>query len=106
MKMLTAAELRAFGSLPDHTIIPLTAPSGPVLADALEIADSTARSDIECHCGHAVPYQPSERHWYDLGTADPEDRAHVDQAERYLTSRGLLDRHPENARWVSPRGGV
>lgn len=62
-----------------------------MLADAMEIADSCARSDIECNVMQAFQ-TPDLRRWYDSSTADPEDREAIDQALRYLEARGILVR--------------
>ena len=38
--------------------------------------------------------------YYDLDDVD-EDTVSVDEEAAYLDSRGLLDHHPDNPRWVS-----
>lgn len=61
-----------------------------MLADAMEIADSCARADIECNC------QPredaTEGRFWDISTADEHAKAMIEQAVRYLDARGLLIR--------------
>jgi hypothetical protein len=67
---------------------------------AHEIADSCARSDVECHC-HAQHH--SGRYygqWYDLTTLEAEDVEIVGKSVRYLELRGLLKRHPEDRNLV------
>lgn len=102
MKMHTLQELRGYGLCPDHQIIPITADNGPMLADALEIADESALMDIECCCKAVAPAGAGQMFW-DARTAARDDRENVERAVRYLDSRGLLDRHPDNRNWVSPR---
>lgn len=69
-----------------------------------QLAYSTARSDIECHCYMASKWR--ER-WYDPNIAagadpcaqmDEEDRETVATALRYLDLRGLLERHSNGSR--------
>lgn len=100
MKMLTPAELREFGNLPDNMVIPITAEVGPMLADALEIADVHAACLLES-CTTPI-FVNGKRRWCDSSTDDgnPED---IEQAIRYLEARGLLERHPEKAHLVQPR---
>lgn len=71
-----------------------------MVADALEIADSCARSDIECHC-HGQEGLEDIR-WYetDSKTLDDIERPPVEQAIRYLDARGLLIRHTTRPTWV------
>lgn len=58
-----------------------------MLADAIEIADSTARSDIECH------FLRNEDGWYDISPdhigTNPD---WLPQILRYLTARGMIER--------------
>lgn len=67
-----------------------------MLADAVEIADSCARADIESRllCADDNPQ------WWDTSTASEEDREMIGQAVRYLTARGLIERHPERVELV------
>lgn len=64
----------------------------PMIADALEIADSCARADIESYCkatGEGADY----REWsWDTSTADEDDSEAIAQALRYLDARGLIER--------------
>lgn len=55
-----------------------------LLADAIEIADSTARSDIECH------FLRNDEGWYNL--SDGMDYDWLPQILRYLTARGMIER--------------
>lgn len=58
-----------------------------LLLHALPIADEAARSDIECACRVAAASDGLQ--WYEVGTvADPDDRAAVMRACRYLLLRG------------------
>lgn len=69
------------------------------IALACKIADSAARSDIECYCQitrqDGRPGQPGYRHWYDTAdiddVCDPQDIA---DAIRYLELRGQIIRDP------------
>ena len=47
--MHTPDELRRFGALPDNIIITITSDKGPMLADALEIADEVSIDLIKCN---------------------------------------------------------
>ncbi|HFQ92054.1 MAG TPA: hypothetical protein ENK29_04160 [Chromatiales bacterium] len=71
--------------------------------DALKtkIADSAARSDIECNCERALS---GDVWWYDLSSAGPEDQEWVDDAVAYLTARGLLEVKGDMARFVRKGG--
>lgn len=65
-----------------------------MLADALQIADSAARSDIEVYAWSAGDL------WYDLTRAyvAPMDDTLLDTlklAERYLTARGKLEKRAD-----------
>ena len=78
--------------------MPILANCGPMLADAVEIADSCARADIECHC--RVVDTDDDLRWYDTHVGAIEEWEAIAQAERYLTARGLIERHPEHGEWV------
>lgn len=66
-----------------------------MFADAIDIADSTARSDIECH------FLRSADGWYNLALIPDESFSDwLPQIESYLTARGMIERHPENANLV------
>lgn len=85
---LTAAYFRE--PRPAGSIIPVDAACGPTIADAIEIADTAARSDIESNCE-----RHPDRLEYDLASVDPDDgwaMIAVPQAVRYLEARGLLER--------------
>lgn len=76
------AQLRRTNS--DRLLLPAAA---KMLADAIEIADSTARSDIECH------FLRNDDGWYDIspdhiGTSPDW----LPQILRYLTARGMIER--------------
>ena len=87
-KLRAAAEIRNV-----TTWLSILASCGPMLADAIEIADSCARSDIECHC------RGDFERGYDLASAEPEDSEMLVQAVRYLTARGLIERDGEIVRF-------
>lgn len=64
-----------------------------MLADAMEIADSCARADIESYC-HAADKQEGDDYrgwWWDVDTLQAEERSTVDQALRYLDARGHIE---------------
>lgn len=62
-----------------------------MLADAMDIADSCARSHIECTCMHAGG-TPTTGLFWDTAQVPPEDVPLIEQELRYLDSRGLLIR--------------
>lgn len=82
----------AVASLKTTTWAPIMANECAMLADAMEIADSAARADIECQCRCAGDHDTG--HWWDTASADPEDREGIEQSMRYLDARGLLIRQP------------
>lgn len=93
--------LREKASSPDAVIL-IMQPHLSTLADALEIADSCARSDIESFCGWEGE---ADVRWYDttedaISPADDYSKKTVAQAVRYLDARGALERHATNARLV------
>lgn len=73
---------------------------------ARKIADSSARSDVECHCG--VEFlkngDGTSTRWYDTARIDPEDAAHLEQALRYLRARGRINQHPTRPELVNFEG--
>lgn len=76
------AQLRRTNS--DRLLLPAAA---KMLADAIEIADSTARSDIERH------FLRDDDGWYNTDvTGDEKDFPWLPQILRYLTARGLIER--------------
>lgn len=85
-RTISAAWLREHR--PENGVIPLSASLAPMLADALEIADYSARSDIETFL-RRTQARPA---WYDIRTADQEEKDYVENAVRYLMARGLLER--------------
>lgn len=76
---------------------------GAMIADAITIADSCARADIECNCHIS---EIGDERWHDtgvlatihgyqaIGDADPETASMIRLALRYLDARGLVIRHP------------
>lgn len=77
-----------------------------MLADAIEIADSCASADIECHCGieFLKVGDGSSTRWCDLSRCDPEDEARIGQALRYLRARGRINQHPTRPELVNFSG--
>lgn len=102
MKMYSPERLRDFGRCPGNQIIPLTAELGPMLADALELADALARDTIRSNTT-AHTMDGGKTTWWDLASWEEEDTEPLDQAVRYLEARGLLEHYPTNSNWVSPR---
>lgn len=74
-----------------------------MISDAIEIADSSARSDVECHCPWTYLKEPDDTssRWYDTDRIDPEDAEHIEQALRYLGARGRLNVHPTRPELVN-----
>ncbi len=87
------ADLRHAATIPGMIWLPVMACAGPMLADALEIADSCARSDIESFC---IWNEEGGVRWFDtLAVNDacgPEANPMIAQAVRYLEARGMLTR--------------
>lgn len=69
----------------------------PLLADAMEIADSCARADIESCCTARGDGDDYRNWWWDTSSADTEDETMIAQALRYCEARGLIERHPTDA---------
>ena len=93
---LTPAKLRACvqTATRNHGWAPIMVQDCPMLADAIEIADSGARSDIECFTVDA-DFDPvkDQARWYDTRKVEPSEplaKAAVERALRYLAARGLL----------------
>jgi len=72
-----------------------------MLIDAIEIADSCARADIECNCSWFE--NPQGVWWYDLDTADATAQSAVAQAVRYLGARGRIERDAKDNNFVRIR---
>lgn len=71
----------------------LTVAEAFAVADAIEIADSCARSDIESNCDR---FEEDGERYYDPSDMDPLDDwavKAIGQAVRYLEARGLIERH-------------
>lgn len=79
-------------------------PEAGTLIDAIEIADSCARADIECNVPKARDGTHGA-HWYDTGQMGPEERDWLPQSLRYLEARGLLLRDAQNPAIVSFKSG-
>lgn len=95
-KPITPSQLRTIHALfvdkpRTTTWAPIMASDCAMLADAMDIADTSARSLIESECLAAGPGPGSSR-WWDTSTADPESVGAMGQALRYLAARGLLVR--------------
>lgn len=78
-------------------------PNTPEIVNlALDIADETAVSDIECYCrkeDHSGIYFGE---WYDVTDVDEYSEHIVNRADAYLTLRKKLIRHPSNSNLVRP----
>lgn len=73
-------------------------PDVELLIDAIEIADSCARSDIECSCKWT---DTTPARWYDTASdRDPEILATIAQVVRYLEARGQIERNAEKPHLV------
>lgn len=92
---LTPEKLRAYHSRAKAvTWAPIMASDCATLADAIEIADSSARSDIESFCSNAGACEGGGW-WWDPRVEDPNYLPDIEQAQRYLEARGLLVRKPD-----------
>jgi len=105
MSTLDPKGLRALLASVDSPHIHIGADKISIVADAIEIADSCARADIECNVEPIFP-EVGPVTWYDLDNIDEYSGEPIDQAVRYLEARGLLDRHPKNPRHVKPRSAA
>jgi hypothetical protein len=69
-----------------------------LLADlAMDIADESECSVIECHCPHV---RLGNVVWYDTADVPPTEPGPLLRAQVYLAYRGLLIRHPEKSHLV------
>lgn len=64
-----------------------------VILDAFEIADHSARADVESGCAPVGQQMPPR---YDLTKIDADCKAFVELAVRYLEARGLVRREEGN----------
>lgn len=62
-----------------------------------DLADSAARSDIECLLVRTGLFEDG---WYDTKSTAAEDQADVIRAMEYLAHRELIEKHPDNKYWV------
>lgn len=98
------------------TWAPVMSSDCAMLADAMEIADSCARADIENNCPGRRGDSALSVIWYDiryfrpkwidgepveLHKAEPEDRSLIEQAVRYLDARRTLLRMDGSPHLVS-----
>ena len=109
---LDPEELRAWAAGLVHRYLTFDAAGLRFLADVLDLADSTARADIECN----LPYEgEGATIWYDttlvaiddlLCPSNPRPRSSymIDQAIAYLEARGQLTRKPGAPEWIRPWG--
>lgn len=84
--------------------------AAPLALDALahKLAESAARSDIECYCvevltvteGNEPPHRWYDTHQVPIATCE-QDRQFVAEALQYLEARGLLIRRPAEPHIVS-----
>lgn len=70
---------------------------GPTIAAAVEIADQSARCDIESYCAWETE---GDTRWYDLSKVSYDDAEFITVAERYLESRGQILRNPARSSLV------
>ena len=62
------------------------------------LADSAARSDIECYCER---YLIDDAWWHDTESPLAQfAQEELREAIAYLKTRGLVERHSENPGWV------
>lgn len=98
------ADLRHAATVPGLVWLPVLASTGPLIADAIEIADESSRDYINCTCV-CIEGQAEER-WYDTWAVSAEDKEPMRQAVRYLEARALITRHeqrPHLVRFVRER---
>lgn len=81
--------------------IPVPVADGPMLADAMEIADQAAWDAIYCNTSYE-----GDHVWHDTTSAHQEDREWIAESVRYLDARGLLIRHPERPELVRLKDGA
>lgn len=95
-------------------------PFGQMMADAIQIADSSAQAIVECHCGVEFIKEPDGKstRWCDTSRApgltlmrraaadeiDVEDAQRLEQALRYLRARGRINIHPTRPELVNFAG--
>ncbi len=84
---INPSKLRSAAEVPGAWLS-IEAQHGPMLADAMEIADSCARADIESFC---EPAEVPGGRWWNVEAVTPEERPMVDQALRYLDARGRIE---------------
>lgn len=72
-----------------NAVLLIVAELGPLIADALEIADESSAALIE-----------SESRTMGDGWLSTSGLGSVAQSARYLESRGLLERYPDGRQWV------
>ena len=60
-----------------------------ILRDAIAIADSCSRSDIECN------FQKGDHGWYNTAADAELNEPWLPQCLRYLDARNLIERHPD-----------
>ena len=80
--------------------LPNTLEDVDLITQAFAIADSSARSEIECNCNSAGPREGGGW-WWNTRLDDLNFQEDIDRSLRYLEARGLLVRHPEQPHLVS-----
>lgn len=98
----TAQEILTRGQLSHKEIIIPIAPWSSMLVDAMEIADSCTRADIECE---SPAVEMDGRRWHDISCVAECAQDMVARAERYLIARDLLERHAEHPGLVRFKNG-
>lgn len=100
---LTPSKLRAYAKQFEIApYAPIAAKDCAMLADAMDIADSSARSLIECEC-KAVGGNAQDGWQWDTTTAAPEVLPIIVKELRYLEARNLLIRKDGEPHVVSFR---
>ena len=97
---VTPDKLRASASVRNATWLPLLASCGPMLADAIEIADESSEAMLVCH----LP--SSNDGWLDTDRAEVQDKEAIAQAVRYLLARGLIEQRGALVRFKEQEAGV
>ena len=60
-----------------------------MVRDAIDIADSCSRSDIECN------FSKMDSGWYNVDVGGAENDPWLPQCLRYLDARHLIEHHPD-----------
>lgn len=101
---ISPSKLRSAAACPE-AFVAIDAKDARMLADAIEIADSCARADIESFCAHVDDVLTGL--WWNTNDTGPEEKEMVAVALRYVEARGLIEHHPQRPELVrfKPEGG-